>query len=212
MNAFCLGHPLRKRRPGIEVQRRRLLDAARRLFAERGVEGISIVDIVEASGVSRQTFYRCFATRDALLSQVFDELEDHVTTRLTTALIGASPNGDWLFGFVHEVLSDAALMGGLLVALHREELRPGSPMALRRHRRLQRHVTFVERACESAGVVPPSPDVTRSLVLLLQVWGLEVATDPQVRSRVADLSQTLAGMFRQTLVAVGTLRDEPERP
>jgi AcrR family transcriptional regulator len=46
----------------------RILDAAGRCFATRGVPATTIADVARAAGVSRPTVYRWFADRDALLA------------------------------------------------------------------------------------------------------------------------------------------------
>ena len=50
----------------VAVATERLLDAAGRCFAERGVERTAVADVARAAGCSRQTVYRYFADRDAL--------------------------------------------------------------------------------------------------------------------------------------------------
>ncbi|HVU73719.1 MAG TPA: helix-turn-helix domain-containing protein [Mycobacteriales bacterium] len=44
----------------------RILDAAARLFLERGVSQVGMIDIAEAAGCSRATLYRYFADRTSL--------------------------------------------------------------------------------------------------------------------------------------------------
>ena len=44
----------------------RILDAAAKLFAQRGVEAVGMNDIARAAGCSRATLYRYFENRDAL--------------------------------------------------------------------------------------------------------------------------------------------------
>jgi AcrR family transcriptional regulator len=53
------------RRPA--ERRTELLDAAERLFAERGLNATTVADITEAAGVSKGSFYVYFASRDELL-------------------------------------------------------------------------------------------------------------------------------------------------
>ena len=51
-----------------EATRARLLDAARKLLEERGFHGVSLEDIAEAAGVSRQAVYKShFASKADLL-------------------------------------------------------------------------------------------------------------------------------------------------
>lgn len=54
-----------------EPVRRRLLDAATRLFAERGFEGTSVQEIVAAAGVTKGAMYHYFDSKDDLLKEIY---------------------------------------------------------------------------------------------------------------------------------------------
>ena len=72
-------------------RRTELLDAAERLFAERGLNATTVADITEAAGVSKGSFYGYFASRDELVEalnarlggELFAVLDD-----VLTALVG----------------------------------------------------------------------------------------------------------------------------
>ncbi len=49
----------------------RLLDAATRLFAERGYEGTSVQEIVVSAGVTKGAMYHYFGSKDDLLYEVY---------------------------------------------------------------------------------------------------------------------------------------------
>ena len=49
-----------------------LLEAASRLFRERGFEGVSIADIAAEAGLTHGAFYTHFASKDALCAEVVD--------------------------------------------------------------------------------------------------------------------------------------------
>lgn len=57
-----------------ELRRRAFLDAARALFAERGLSGFAMADVAERAGVSRATLYLYWPTREELLLSVLEEL------------------------------------------------------------------------------------------------------------------------------------------
>src|SRR4051812_46571116 len=55
--------------------RRRVLDAAAALFAERGVDGVAMDDVARAAGVGKGTLFRRFGDRQGLLVALLDEAE-----------------------------------------------------------------------------------------------------------------------------------------
>ena len=51
-----------------------VLDAALKLFSERGYLGVRVEDIAQEAGVSRATFYKHFAEREQVLAELFGRL------------------------------------------------------------------------------------------------------------------------------------------
>lgn len=82
----------------------RLLDAGARLFAERGVGEVSVADVCEAAGIGKGTFYRHFASKEALLAAtvesalgpVLDELSRRRPGTRTSARITSARLADLL--------------------------------------------------------------------------------------------------------------------
>lgn len=70
--------------------RRRILDAAGRLFAERGVGSVSVDDVAAAAGVGKGTVYRRFGDRAGLAFALLDERERELQEEL---IRGAPPLG-----------------------------------------------------------------------------------------------------------------------
>ena len=56
------------------LRRRAILDAARTLFAARGLAGFAMADVAERAGVARATLYLYWPTREELLLAVLEEL------------------------------------------------------------------------------------------------------------------------------------------
>ncbi len=69
------------RRPGRE-RRQRMLAAATRLFIERGFDGTSVDEIIQAVGGSKTTLYSAFGNKQGLFAAVVGD----VTTRLDAAI------------------------------------------------------------------------------------------------------------------------------
>ncbi|RBO94511.1 TetR/AcrR family transcriptional regulator [Nocardia puris] len=68
--------------------KRQILDAAARLFGERGIAQTSTNRIAAEAGVSIGTLYRYFADRSALVDELLDRLLDTLEQRLTARMFG----------------------------------------------------------------------------------------------------------------------------
>jgi AcrR family transcriptional regulator len=73
---------------GLET-RRRLLDAAERVFGELGFYDASIVKITEAAGVAQGTFYLYFASKQ----EIFEELVRDLNARVRHAMQKSAAQG-----------------------------------------------------------------------------------------------------------------------
>jgi AcrR family transcriptional regulator len=81
-----LGQPHRERADAAR-NRRRVLDAAARLFASRGPEAVAMDEVAAAAGVGKGTVYRRFGDRQGLLLALLDESE----RELQDALLSGEP-------------------------------------------------------------------------------------------------------------------------
>jgi len=102
-----------------------LLDAAERVFAERGFQGASVEVITESAGFSRGAFYSNFTSKEQLFAEL---LQDRVYAHYRAiarraaepgpqpslrqlgehlAAIQANPDGRWLFRLWLELLAHA---------------------------------------------------------------------------------------------------------
>jgi AcrR family transcriptional regulator len=74
-----------------EATRRKLLRAARRLFARRGYAGVGTEEIVRAAGVTRGALYHHFAGKRELLEAVYEQIEGELTEQIAAgAFAGGS--------------------------------------------------------------------------------------------------------------------------
>src|SRR5689334_5409477 len=102
-----------------ELRRRAILDAARTLFAERGVVGFAMGEVAERAGLSRATLYLYWPTREELLLAVLEELLwqwlDELDGRLDDARAPASAAR--LADMVCDSLASYPPLGRLLAVL-----------------------------------------------------------------------------------------------
>jgi AcrR family transcriptional regulator len=74
-----------------------ILEAATRVLYERGLDGIGVAELCASVGVSKETLYRHFATKDGLVREVLETRSEKVASWLadTVAAAGDDP-GDQL--------------------------------------------------------------------------------------------------------------------
>ena len=56
-----------------DENRRQVVAAAGRLFRERGVQGVSVADLMGAAGLTHGGFYKRFASKEALVSEAVEQ-------------------------------------------------------------------------------------------------------------------------------------------
>lgn len=113
----------------MEGQRATILAAALRALADKPYEQLSVEDVLREAAVSRQTFYRCFASKQALFHQIFRD-----GNALFLGAIGAlDKSGDDPVTVADRALTGALSFvvhgGAALRALYRETIRPDGEFA-----------------------------------------------------------------------------------
>ena len=89
--------------PRREATRRRLIDAAVREFAARGIDATSVEQISEAAGFTRGAFYSNFADKDELILAIVEDAHT-ATNRLFRGAVEELPGGVSLDDAVRLVL------------------------------------------------------------------------------------------------------------
>ncbi|MBV7458020.1 TetR/AcrR family transcriptional regulator [Acidovorax sp. sif1233] len=110
--------------------RERILDAAARLFRERGFDGIGVADLMKSAGLTHGGFYGHFASKDELMAQATARALDGLQSAWAALARGAAAQGrDPLAAIESAYLSpghrDAPGQGCLLAALGGDASRQG---------------------------------------------------------------------------------------
>lgn len=109
-----------------EENRRLILDAAARLFRERGIHGVSVAEVMQAADMTHGGFYRHFADKDDLVAHAVAAALDPLRDGR-----GASPADDpsaFAASYLSAAHRDHAGAGCVYAALGPEVVR-GSPSA-----------------------------------------------------------------------------------
>ncbi|MFY1637668.1 TetR/AcrR family transcriptional regulator [Solwaraspora sp. WMMB335] len=160
--------PSRPRRRDAERNRRRLLDAARELFAERGF-GVTMDDVAERAQVGVGTAYRHFVNKDELIVALSEERIAGVGAILDRALAEPDP---WraIVGYLEDWLALHAGDRGL------KEIFLTSPRARRlddeAQGRLRPRLDEVVERAKSAGVLRPGVETTDVVLVQMMLFAL----------------------------------------
>jgi AcrR family transcriptional regulator len=92
------------RQPGAEEKRRRILDAAVRVFARRGFHASRVGDIAEEAGVAHGLLYHYFSSKDEVLQTVFRENWAELLERFEQVEESDEPADEKLHGIVKILL------------------------------------------------------------------------------------------------------------
>ena len=92
------------RQSGAGETRRRILDAAVRVFARRGFHTSRVGDIAEEAGVAHGLLYHYFASKDEVLQTVFRENWGELLERFAVVEASGEPADEKLLGLVKILL------------------------------------------------------------------------------------------------------------
>jgi AcrR family transcriptional regulator len=84
--------PARRGRPLVDDKRRKVLDAALVMFADRGFHGTTMPDVAKASKVGTGTLYHYFEDKEQLVNEVFRDFKLQLRAALLDGL--AEPDVD----------------------------------------------------------------------------------------------------------------------
>src|SRR5215472_12242397 len=108
-----------ERRKAAEFDQR-ILEAARRLFAERGVEAVSMHQIAQAAGIGQGTLYRRYAHKGELIIDLLSESAQRSWQGLQTYAqdVDAGPALQRLDGILQGLISFVEEQGPFLGAIN----------------------------------------------------------------------------------------------
>ena len=180
-------------RPETIAPRRRLLDAATRLFYAGGIHAVGIDRIIAEAGVAKATFYNHFPSKDDLVVAYIEEQD-----RLGRAAVAALPTRPprEMVAAIMERISEAVVAGGWrgcpFLNAAAEYPNPASPVRQAIDARRSWHRDSLRDLLAADG--DPAPAVTASLLVAVSDGLLESAylDDPEkipalVREAVARL-------------------------
>ncbi|QXN92878.1 TetR/AcrR family transcriptional regulator [Nocardia iowensis] len=121
-------------------RRERFLDAATRIFAERGYANCSLADVCAAAALSKRQFYEEFQTREDVLVAAYDRIQDEAAAAVLAALAELDPRFDMTTAMTAVV---SAYLGSIGADPYRTKVAfievVGVSDRMEQHRRERRH-------------------------------------------------------------------------
>ncbi|TYB66051.1 TetR/AcrR family transcriptional regulator [Nonomuraea sp. PA05] len=159
-----------------ERTRSTIIDTATPILYERGLDGVGVAELCRAVGVSKETLYRHFGSKEGLIEAVLEARSERVTRWLAAAVeaAGADPAEQLgaLFDALAEWHGEPAFRGcALLNAAAQHHDAPELDMA---GRHLERRLGLLTSIAAGAGVAEPGELARQWLVL---VTGCTVVAD-----------------------------------
>ncbi|WP_410607714.1 TetR/AcrR family transcriptional regulator [Amycolatopsis sp. lyj-109] len=168
-----------------------ILQAATRVLYERGLDGVGVAELCTRLGVSKETLYRHFGSKDGLVQAVLEARSDRVVRRLTDAVVaaGEDPAGRLiaLFDVLQGWYDEPAFRGcGLLNAAAQHHTDPVRAITARH---LGRYLDLLTEIAEGAGAADPLR-LARQLLILVE--GATVVADHHNPAHTGELAREAA--------------------
>lgn len=184
-----------------EATRSALLETARRLFIEQRYSELSADEITRAARLTRGAVYHHFGGKQGLFEAVFEQVEQELTERLTSAIGEPGDSWDTTVRALNVFLDECTD-----VAYQRIVLQEG-PFALGwdRWRELDERYTLgligraVDRLVREGVFRPRSTELTvRAIYGLLTelAWSLADTTDERTRREAGQIALDMIGALR----------------
>lgn len=185
--------------------RERILAGAALAFGRLGYARTRVEDVLEATGISRPTFYKVFASKDDVFEQLSARHHADIERRVEAAYAeGKTPTERVLFT-LQAYLRWRVALGPLGRALDLEARTPGSRLAAQREKTLEALVELGQRGLRAAGRPQADPIVFRALIAAAEQVADLLLSGPSPGE--AELTRALAVVARVHGATLGQAGD-----
>ena len=158
-------------------RRRRILDAATRLFAEAPYDAVQVDDIARVARVAKPTLYRYFDTKERLFVEALEGTLDELRARVAVIARGTGPADARLRAVIEVMFAEIGRLKALIRALDSSAgtLGDRGRAVLRRElRHLRGEIALVLRDGARDGLFAP---VDPELAALVVLGGVRMSAD-----------------------------------
>ncbi|MGE5184214.1 MAG: TetR/AcrR family transcriptional regulator [Acidobacteriota bacterium] len=200
-----------RRKPGAQlgedVARSMIVAGAARVFAQKGIRDASVEDLLDASKVSRRTFYRMFDSKEDVALALYTFGTNGLVESWKRAIATTTDPLEQFARCIDAHLKNAASVGRLVFVLGGEASRQESPL---HKRRMEVHDQLVElfRAANPK-IAKLDPLLVRSTIFALEAVTRKVLEDGDEGRKVSPAEIARARRVMERLVTAGFAGEGP---
>ncbi|WP_433062329.1 TetR/AcrR family transcriptional regulator [Dactylosporangium sp. CS-033363] len=185
-----------------EAARTAILEQAARLFAEKGFEGTSLLDIAQAADLTRPALYHYFASKDEILATLVEQESAGAAGKLREIARSEQDPTARLRAAVHELVLDRADAPNRFRMLDRSETALPEPIA-ERHIRAKREslsamTTIIADGIRTGEFRPADERITAFAVIGMcnwVAWWYHPGRDPEPKAVAASIAESAVAML-----------------
>ena len=183
--------------------RSRVLDAAVELFAEHGYDGTSVAQVIGRAGVAKGGFYHHFASKEALLYEVYGDLITRQLANMEEILDRRLPPADTLRALIVDLVETTSASARPALVFWREMHRLGDERTQEYRRMRRRYHDAVRALIGRAQAAGEFAQVASADTVTFTIFGfvneLPLWYRPDGRKRPTQLGTELADLILSSL-------------
>jgi AcrR family transcriptional regulator len=187
--------------------RERVLDAAVELFAQQGYDGTSVSQVITRAGVAKGGFYHHFASKEALLYEVYGDLIGRQLEGMDDIMQRQLTPADTLRALIADLVVTTAASARPALVFWREMNRLGDERTAQYRRARRRYHDTVRRLIRDAQATGEFADVASADTVTFTIFGfvneLPLWYKSTGRKRPAQLADELADLVLAALQPTG---------
>jgi AcrR family transcriptional regulator len=183
--------------------RARVLDAAVELFAQQGYDGTSVTQVITRAGVAKGGFYHHFASKEALLYEVYGDLIRRQLDGMDEIIARGLPAAGTLRALIHDLVTTTATSARPALVFWREMNKLGDERAQEYRRARRRYHDTVRKLIRDAQTAGEFASVASADTVTFTIFGyvneLPLWYKSNGRKRPAQLATELADLVLAAL-------------
>lgn len=183
--------------------RERVLAAAVELFARQGYDGTSVAQVIAQAGVAKGGFYHHFASKEALLYEVYGDLITRQLAGMDAILARRLSPAETVRALIVDLVESTATSAQQALVFGREQHRLGDERTEQYRRARRRYHDTVARVIAHAQQAGTFAAVASPEIVTFTIFGvineLPVWYRPDGRKRPAQIATELADLVLAAL-------------